>query len=248
MKKILIGSLIIFSSLLHADINIAVAANLSYAIKDLKKEFNKQYPNVRVEVTLGGSGKLTAQIEHGGPYQIFMSADMKYPRTLYKLGFAITKPIVYAQGSLAYFSIKKMDFSRGIHIVESKNIDKIAVANPKTAPYGKATMEAMKNAKVYEESKRKFVYGESISQTVVYALKAADMGFVAKSLLYSPMMLRYKKSINWDDVNPKLYTPIDQGMVILKNAKDNSEAMAFYKFILGTKSNKILKKFGYLVP
>ncbi|MEA3497674.1 MAG: molybdate ABC transporter substrate-binding protein [Campylobacterota bacterium] len=247
-KKIIIVSLIICNSLFAGDIKIAVAANVSYAIDELKKEFNKLYPDIKVKVTLGGSGKLTAQIKYGAPYQLFMSANMKYPNSLYKDGVAITKPIVYAQGSLAFFSGKKQDFSKGIDIVLSSKIDKIAVANPKTAPYGKATIEALKNGKVYEKSKNKYIYGESISQTVSYAVTATDLGFIAKSSLYSPKMSMYKKGINWADVDPNLYTPINQGIVILKTAKLNNDVKAFYDFMLSDKAKKILIKFGYIVP
>ncbi len=248
MKKIILVSLLLYNSLFGGDIRIAVAANVSYAIDDLKKEFNKIYPDIKVRVILGGSGKLTAQIKNGAPYQIFMSANMRYPETLYAEGIATTKPIVYAQGSLAFFSIKNYDFSKGMKLVEDLKIKRIAIANPKTAPYGKATVEALKNAKLYERVKKKFIYGESISQTVSYAVTATDIGFIAKSSLFSPTMSKYKKDINWVDVDSKLYTPINQGIVILKNAKNNKGVKAFYDFILSQKAQKILIDFGYMIP
>jgi len=235
-------------SLLAGTIKIAVAANVSYAVESLKKEFSKLYPDTKVQVILGSSGKLTAQIKKGAPYQLFMSANMKYPKTLYKDGFAVTKPIVYAQGSLAILSSKKQDFSQGINIVKKQKIKRIAVANPKTAPYGKAAIQALKNAKIYNDVKDKFIYAESISQTVAYTLSAADTGFVAKSALYSPKMKRYKKGINWIEIDPKLYTPINQGIVILKNGEGNCEVAAFYSFILSKRAKKIFEDFGYLVP
>ena len=247
MKKLFLLVVLILSTLNAGSINIAVAANVSYAIDDLKKEFNKLYPNTNVRVTLGSSGKLTAQIKHGAPYQIFMSANMKYPEALYKDGVAITKPVVYAQGSLAYFSTKKQDFSKGIELVKSRNIEKIAIANPKTAPYGKAAVEAMKSAGVYKNVVKKFVYGESVSQTVSYAVTAADMGFIAKSSLYSPKMTQYKKGVNWEDVDSKLYTPINQGLILLKDSKNSSEAKAFYDFLQTTKAKSILTSYGYIV-
>jgi molybdate transport system substrate-binding protein len=248
LKRLCTSILCLTISLNAGDIKIAVAANVSYAIDELKKEFNKTYPNIKVKVTLGGSGKLTAQIHNGAPYQLFMSANMKYPNALYADKIAVTKPVVYAQGSLAYLSIKDIDFSKGINLVKNENIKRIAIANPKTAPYGKATVEALKNAKLYNIIKKKFIYGESIAQTVSYAVTATDLGFIAKSALFSPTMAQYKKGINWAEVDPKLYTPINQGIVILKNGKNNSEVKAFYDFILGDKAKKILINFGYLVP
>ncbi len=230
-------------------INIAVSANVSYAIDELKKEFNNIYPNIKVNVTLGSSGKLTAQIKNNAPYQLFMSANMTYPKALYKNNIAITKPIIYAQGTLAYLSNKKRDFNRTIKkILTDKSIEKIAIANPRTAPYGKASMEALKNAKILNTIKRKLVYGQSISQTVTYAVIVADIGLVAKSSLYSPRMSKYKEGINWKEINKKLYNPINQGVVILKNGKDNLEVKDFYKFILSPKAKEIFNRFGYITP
>jgi len=239
----------LFSTILFSKtITVAVAANVSYAIAKIIKEFNKQYPNIKVRVILGGSGKLTAQIKHNAPYDIFMSANMKYPQALYKDSIALTKPVIYAQGSLAYFSNKPRDFSLKMKLLEEKNIKRIAIANPKTAPYGKATVEALKNAHIYNDIKNKFIYGESISQTVMYAKTAADIGFIAKSALYSPKMSMYKENINYIDVDTKLYTPINQGIVILKNSNNSDEVKAFYNFILNNKTKNILKDFGYLIP
>ena len=247
MKKVLILLLITCASLFAQKINIAVAANVSYAIDDLIKEFNKTNPNTKVVVTLGSSGKLTAQIKNGAPFDVFMSANMKYPDALYKDKIAMIKPIVYAQGSLAILSSKKRDFNLGINIITDEKIKKIAIANPKTAPYGKATIEALKNANLYEKVNNKFVYGESISQTVSYAITAADLGFIAKSSLYSPKMKMFEKDINWTDVDSSLYTPINQGIVILKKAENKNDAKAFYDFILSAEAKNIFKNFGYLV-
>jgi molybdate transport system substrate-binding protein len=226
-------------------INIAVASNVSYAIKSLTKEFNKLYPDTKVQVTLGSSGKLTSQINHSAPYDIFMSANMKYPNFLYAKNLTISKPIIYTKGSLALLSSKKQDFSKGLTILEDKKIKIIAIANPKTAPYGIATAIALKNAKLYNKLKSKFIYGESISQTVSYTMTAANIGFVAKSSLYSIHMKKYKKEINWIDIPSSLYTPINQGIAILKNTKNIEDSKKFYNFILSNKGQNILEKFGY---
>jgi len=247
IKKILLTALLITSSLFANKINIAVAANVSYAINDLIKEFNKTNPNTKVRVTLGSSGKLTAQIKHGAPYDIFMSANMKYPNSLYKDNIAITKPLVYAHGSLAILSYKQRDFGKELELLKEDAIKRIAIANPKTAPYGIATKEALEKAKIYKEIKKKFIYGESISQTVSYTVTASDIGFIAKSSLYSPKMTRFKENINWISLDTKLYTPISQGIVILKEASNNKEVKAFYEFILSSKAKKIFKNYGYMV-
>jgi len=247
MKKFVFLFLFVTISLFGAEITIAVAANVSYAIIDLKKEFNKTYPNTKVKVVLGSSGKLVAQIKNGAPYDLFMAANMKYPEALYKQGIATSKPVVYAKGSLAYFSKNAKNFSKGIALVKDSSIGIIAIANPKTAPYGKAALEAMKKADIYEHIKSKLVYAESISQTVSYVMTAADIGFIAKSSLYSDKMRQYKKGIHWEDVDTGLYTPIKQGIVILKDTKNRVEVKEFYDFIFSKRAKNIFTSYGYLV-
>lgn len=247
IKKLILMITLLNSYLFSGEINIAVAANVSYVIEKIKEEFNKTNPDTKILVTIGSSGKLTAQIKNGAPFNIFMSADMNFPESLYEEKIAITKPIIYAQGAIALFSPKKLDLEKGINILSDENITKIAIANPKTAPYGVATMEAIKNANLEEKVRNKFVFGESISQTVTYAKTATDIGFIAKSSLYDDKMKEYKENIDWITLNPTLYTPINQGIVIIKNAKENSEVKAFYDFILSSKAKEIFEKYGYIV-
>ncbi|MFK2821578.1 molybdate ABC transporter substrate-binding protein [Arcobacter sp. YIC-80] len=247
MKKIL-TTMALLSCVSYAQtLNIAVAANVSYAINDLKKAFNKKQSDTKINITLGSSGKLTAQIKNKAPYDIFMSANMKYPQNLYENGLTINKPIVYAKGSLALFSKEKQNFEKGLDILKNKNIKIIAIANPKTAPYGEAAFEALNNAKILDNVKNKFVYGESISQTLSYTFTAANIGLIAKSMLYSPKMSNYKQGINYTDIDTKLYTPIKQGVVILKRAKEKNEAKAFYDFLQSKEAKTILEKYGYIV-
>jgi molybdate transport system substrate-binding protein len=248
IHKIIFFILLISNFLYAKTINIAVAANVSYAIDEIKSEFNKLYPNIKVNITLGSTGKLTAQISHGAPYDMLMGANMMYPQALYKNKIAITKPVVYAQGGLAYFSIKNIDFSNGIDFLKNDNIKKIAIANPKTAPYGKAAIQSMKSANIYSDIRSKLIFAESISQAVSYAITSLDIGIIAKSSLYSKKMKKYKKDINWKEVNPKFYTPINQGIVILKNSNNSKEINDFYNFILSNQAKEIFKKYGYLIP
>jgi molybdate transport system substrate-binding protein len=246
MKNILFVFLLFASSLNATTITIAVAANVSYAIEGLKTAFSSMHPNIQVRVILGSSGKLTAQIKNGAPYGLFMSANMDYPKALYKDKLATTKPIIYAQGALALLSVLERNFSKGLELLQSKNIGRIAIANTKTAPYGKATKEALQNAGVYTKIEEKFVYGESISQTLSYTMTACDVGIVAKSLLYSPRMVRFKEDKNWISLDTKLYTPIKQGIVLLKVAQNEQAYKDFYDFILSEEAKSIFKKYGYI--
>ena len=215
---------------------------------ELKVEFLKLRPDSKLRVIIGSSGKLSAQISNNAPYHIFMSGNMQFPQNLYKSKMAITKPRVYAKGKLIYFSIKSQDFIDDMSFLKDVKISKIAIANPKTAPYGKATYDAMMNAGVYDEIKHKLVYGESISQTLSYAVTAADIGFIAKSSIFSKKMSKYNEGVHYADVSTKLYEPIEQGVVLLKHAQSNSEAKAFYDFIFNKKAKEIFEKYGYLIP
>lgn len=246
MKLLLIFLLSVYS--MAGSINVAVAANVSYAMDTLITAFNKEHPETKIQVILGSSGKLTAQIKHGAPYQLFLSANMDYPQALYAAKAALTPPKVYAEGTLALFSVKAHDFSKGLALLTNSDIHRIAVANPKTAPYGVAAKEALENAGLYEEVKKKFIFGESVSQTVSYAVTAADIGLIATSSLYSQKMKAYQKESHWREVDTQLYTPIKQGIVILKKGADNPEVKAFYDFMLGSKAQSILKQFGYQIP
>lgn len=256
MKKIILGFMVLCSSIFAGEITVAAAANVTYAMDKLVKEFNVTNPDTKVVVTLSSSGKLVSQIENGAPFNIFMSADMKFPQALFDKKLTTAAPVIYAQGALAMLSSKELDYSKGINILNDISISKIAVANPKTAPYGAAAIEAIKNAKIGNGIESKFVFAESISQAVTYAITAADVGFIAKSSLYEDNMTKYKENKNWITVDPKLYTSIDQGIVIIDHSnslvgliKDNNkkeEVKAFYDFILGAKAKKIFEDYGYI--
>lgn len=239
-------ALIITSIFLNATtLNIAVAANVSYAIKELQVAFEKEYPDIKCHIILGSSGKLTAQIEHGAPFHIFMSANMRYPERLYKNTNAITPPKVYAKGKIALLFLKEQK-SLSLTALQNATIKRVAIANPKTAPYGVAAKEALTNAKLYKKLKPKFIYGESIAQTLSYTISAADAGIIAASALYSPKMSRFKEGKEWINIDTQYYEPIEQGIVILKSGAKMPAAQQFYDFILSKKAASIFLAYGYL--
>lgn len=244
MKKLLLVLAFVVSSF-AADLNIAAAANTTYAFGDIEKEFVKTHPDVKFNVSLASSGKLTAQIKNGAPFEIFMAANMKYPKAVFDDKFAITEPVVYAKGKLAMMSVRGFDLSKGLEILKDPKIKTIVIANPKTAPYGKASIEAFKNAGIYDEIKDKIIEAGSISEALSMTLKAADIGFIAASSMYSPKMAEYKIDKNYVFVESKFYTPIKQGIVILKNGENSKLAKDFYDFILGEQGKEIFKKYGY---
>lgn len=246
LKIVYIITFLLFTSLSASTINVAVAANVSYAIDDLIKAFNETHPNTKVRVTLGSSGKLTAQIKHGAPYDIFMSANMKFPQSLHQDNLTLTKPTIYAKGSLAMLSSKPQDFSLGLTLLTQPHIKRIAIANAKTAPYGQAAKEALEKEKIYQAIQKKLIFAESISQTLSYTIKASDIGLVATSTLYGNKLKAFKKGVHWIEIPKHLYTPINQGIVLLKQSK--KEAKTFYEFMLSQKAQIILQNYGYQLP
>ena len=244
----LLSTLLITLSLAAEPLTVAFAANLGYAAKDLVKAYEAAHPGRKVRVILGSSGKLTAQIRHGAPYHLFLSADMGYPTALYQTGFAVKAPKVYARGVLALFSRKPQDLSKELKILTDSSIRRIAVANPSTAPYGRAAVEALRKAGLYERIKNRLIFAESVSQTTTYALTAADVGLIARSALFSGKMRRFKEGRNWITVDPSLYTPIDQGIVLLKHGAGDPDARAFYRFVLSPETNTIFRNYGYELP
>jgi len=166
----------------------AVSANVQYAIDELIRKFKEENGNIQIKKVISSSGKLANQILKGAPYDIFLSADMKYPLFLFKRGLAISKPKVYAYGVVVLWSMKDINIEKeGLGVLLKAN--KIAVPNPKNAPYGRASIEVLKNTKLYEKVKDRLIYGESVSQVNHYILmRLVDVGFTSKSSVLSPVL------------------------------------------------------------
>lgn len=228
-------------------LTVAAAANVQFVIAELEKDFEKT-TGIKTDIILNSSGKINAQIKEGAPYDVFVSADMKYPEELYKTGFAIDSPKVYANGLLVLWTTKPgIKPAADLKMLTSDAIKKIALANPGTAPYGQASVEAMNYYKVYDKAKDKLVYGESISQTNQYIItQSADIGFTAKSIVVANEM---KGKGTWIDIDRRSYKPIRQGAVILKHGNESNQEAAkkFYNYLYSKKAKDILKKYGYVV-
>lgn len=247
LLKLLLASLTLASTLAAQTITVATAANLKFAMDDLARVFTKE-SGIEIKPVFGASGKLTQQIMSGAPYDAFLSADVEFPSKLSQGGFTTTPPRVYAYGSLVLWSNTGADLSQGINSVANPKIAKIAIANPKTAPYGIEAMNALRYAKIDTLVTAKLVTAESVSQVGNYVTtKAADIGFIAKSIVLSPEM---KNVGTWVDVDPKAYNTIDQAMVALKNAAPENQIAAkkFLDFMGSPQAKAILKANGYLTP
>jgi molybdate transport system substrate-binding protein len=247
LLKLTLVSLALASSLAAQTITVAAAANLKYALDGITREFTKE-SGINVKIITGASGKLTQQIMSGAPYDAFLSADVEYPAKLAKGGYTTTPAQVYAYGTLILWSATGVNLSKGVAVVADPSVKKIAVANPKTAPYGIEAMNAMKYYKVDGAVKDKLIIAESISQVGAYVTtKAVDIGFMAKSIVLSPEMKNVGK---WVEVDGKAYNTIDQAMVGLKNATPENQIAAkkFLRFMSSAKAQSILKANGYVLP
>ncbi|WP_317127888.1 molybdate ABC transporter substrate-binding protein [Mucilaginibacter gilvus] len=245
-KKLLFAALwlIVISplSLKAQNIKVAIAANLQPVMKALLKDF-KAKTGISVDAISGPSGGLTTQIKNGAPFDVFLSADVNFPDELFKSGFATNKPVVYASGTLIICSTEKLDLSNWPKLLPGGSVQKIAIGNPAIAPYGKAAQEALTKAGIYERMQPKIVLGESITQVNTYITTGVvQAGFTTLSLVKDAAN---KTQLYYKIIDPKTYSPIEQGMVLIKQPKPKADAEKFYKYILSPAAKKIFTRYGY---
>ena len=225
-------------------LNIATAANVQFAMDTIVEIFENE-TGIKTNVILGSSGKLTAQIIQGAPYDIFVSANMKYPEEIYAENKALTKPEVYAYGALVLWTLKE-SVDPAPSLLVADNVRRIAIANPKTAPYGTVAIEFLKSKGWYDILLPKLVYGESIAQVNQFiTTQTADIGFTAKSVVLSSEM---KKFGRWKEVDINGYSPIEQGIILIDLVKGhNEDADQFRSFLLSKRAKEILLKFDLII-
>ena len=230
------------TSCLHeSNLNVATSANMQFAMKEIISEFEKDN-DTSIELIVSSSGKLTSQIEQGAPFDIFIAANKKYPAYLDSLGLTTSAPKVYAKGKLRLWTLKNL--SPSLTLLTTDTIQKIAIGNPKTSPYGKASIDVLKHNRIYERVKHKLVFGESISQVNQFIrTRSADIGFTA----YSVVSCTEMKTIgNWTSINLNDHGKIYQAAVILKESTHPEKAKVFYNFLFSERAQEILNKYGYL--
>jgi molybdate transport system substrate-binding protein len=244
IKLIFLACLLFSAHGFSQNIKVAVAANLQAVIKALGQDF-KQKTGITIGPIVGASGNLATQVRNGAPFDVFLSADMSFPETLFKEGFSTKPPVVYAQGSLIVCSSQDIGFENWERILLTARVKKIAIANPAIAPYGKAADEVLKQKGILDNVQSKIVTGESISQVNTYITTGvADVGFTTQALVKDP---NNKTKLYWLVIDPKTYSPIEQGMVLLKHGDSNADAQKFYEYILSADAKAILKDYGYHV-
>ncbi|WP_293268286.1 molybdate ABC transporter substrate-binding protein [Neptunomonas sp.] len=229
-----------FSGSLFADnIRIAVASNFTAAAKALAVSFTERTGH-QVQVSSGSTGKLYIQIRQGAPFDLLLAADIERPQRLHTEGYATNRPFIYATGQLVLWSRDLSNIVDGIDILKSDSIKRLAIANAKTAPYGKAAQQVLDNLMATRRT-WKLIRGDNIAQTYQFAASGnVDAAFVARA-----QTVLDKRGYSWA-VPQVLYNPIHQGAIILKHAANKPAANAFYRFLQSDEAKSVIQHYGYI--
>jgi molybdate transport system substrate-binding protein len=250
MKKVFFVLLLCLcaSAAVAQEIAVAAAADLSSVFPQIAARFEKETGR-KVRVSYGSSGQFFLQIENGAPYDLFFSADLEYPRRLAAEGFADAGTIQeYAVGKVVLYvpNGSKVDPAEGLRVLLSPQLSRIAIANPTHAPYGRAAVEALKSAGLYEPVKSKLVMGENISQAAQFVQSGnAEAGLIALSLASSPAM---RSAGRFAELPLSSYTPLQQAAVILKNSHNRNGAELFLAYLRRPEIAALLVRYGFTRP
>jgi len=222
-----------------AEVKVAVAANFTEPAKEIGALFEKATGNTAV-LSFGATGQFYTQITQDAPFEVFLSADQKTPKKAITEGFALKDSVfTYATGKVVLFS-KNKDLVKGEETLKEGKFEKIAIANPETAPYGTAGVEVMKKLGVYDALAPKIVQGNNIAQAYQFVDTGnAELGFVALS-----QVIKKDEGSRWI-VPDDLYSTIAQDAVLLKKGESNPTAKAFLDFLKGKEARAVIEKFGY---
>jgi molybdate transport system substrate-binding protein len=229
-------------------VTVAAASDLTYAMNEIAANFEKA-TGCTVRLSMGSSGNFLTQIENGAPFDVFFSADIAYPKKLEAEGLAAPgTTYLYAIGKIVLWTRKdsRVDVSKGFSVLRDPAVQKIAIANPEHAPYGRAAEEALRQSGNYDAVKNRLVLGENISQAAEFVESGnADAGIVALSLVLSPAMK--DKGRAWS-IPENLYTPIQQGAVVVRAAANPQGALQFLDYIKMPATAALLERFGFVLP
>ncbi len=228
----------------HNTVTVAAAANLSYALEDINLAFEKK-TGIKIQMSTASSGKLTAQIQNGAPYEIFLSANKKYPSYLYENGFALNKPEKICSGVLVLWTTKDINIDPNLKNLSLLKIETIAIANPQNAPFGMAAIESLKSLNIYKYFESKIIYTENVSQISQYVVNQnADIGFTSKSIVLSTQL---KDKGKWIELSDTLHKPLSEYVILTKSAENNKSAKQYYHFLFSDEAQNIFEENGYIV-
>ncbi len=230
------------------EITVAAASDLQFAFHDVGQRFEKA-TGKQVKLIFGSSGNFFAQLQNGAPFDVFFSADIDYPRRLETAGLAEPGTLYsYARGKIVLWAPpqSKLDLGRGLRVLLDPGIQKVAIANPAHAPYGRAAVAALRHEDLYGQVSPKFVLGENVSQTAAFVVSgSADVGILALSLALAPSM---KDKGRYVEIPAEDYPAIEQGAVILKSSPHKDIARQFVEFVKTPPLQDLLRGYGFAVP
>lgn len=229
-------------------LSIAAAADLEPVLEALRPSFERGHPGRTLRVSYGSSGAFFAQLQSGAPFDVFLSADLAYPRQLVEAGLAAPQDLfVYARGRLAVWAPQTSPIdveALGLRAALHPAAKRVAIANPRHAPYGRAAEAALRAAGLLERVRPRLVYGENVAQATQFVdTGAADVGFIALSLALSPALKGRGRVF---EVPLDAYPPLEQGGLLLRSARNPGAARAFRSFLLSAEAAGLLRRFGFL--
>ncbi|MDQ6647603.1 MAG: molybdate ABC transporter substrate-binding protein, partial [Pseudomonadota bacterium] len=223
-------------------ITVAAAADLKFAMDDIVSAYRQDHPADTIQVVYGSSGTFSTQIQQGAPFDLYFSADISYPRALAKAGLTASTPKAYAVGRIVLWSASVDASKLTLKDLVRPQFDRIAVANPEHAPYGKRAVQALHASGVWDRVRDRLVYGENIAQTAQFVQTGnAKIGIIALSLALNPA---FASKGGYALIPATLYQPLVQGYVITQRAADNPVAKTFARFIDSPAAKKILQHYG----
>ncbi|MDD2884100.1 MAG: molybdate ABC transporter substrate-binding protein [Dechloromonas sp.] len=225
------------------DVQVAVAANFTAPMQQIAAEFAKDSGHQAI-LSFGATGKFYAQISNGAPFELFLAADDSTPARLEKDKQTVSgSRYTYAVGTLVLWSPHSDSIDQHGQVLNNASFKHLAIANPKTAPYGMAAIETLKKLALLDRLQPRFVQGENISQTLQFVSTGnAELGFVALSQVTKDGKLNSGSA--WI-VPGNLHEPIYQDVVILNKGKDNPAASALHAYLKSAKARAIIQSFGY---
>ncbi len=227
-------------------INVAAAADLKFAMEEIAAAFKSVNPGEVVDVIYGSSGKFQTQIRQGAPYDLYFSADIGFPRELAKQGFASSEVKPYALGRIVLWSASLDAAKMTMASLDDPKISRIAIANPKHAPYGKRAEEALRASGLWEKLEPKLVYGENIAHAAQFVQTGnAQLGIIALSLAVNPELAG--RGGYWL-IPDALHEPLEQGYIITKRAAGNPLAKRFADYMGSKPARAVMVKYGFVLP
>lgn len=246
-RLLTLSALLLGAASLHASdpVRIAAAADLRYAMDEIMAKYREAHPDANVEAVYGSSGRMTTQIINGAPYDLFFSADMAYLQRLEEEGLTATESTIHATGRIVLWSNTLDAASLTLEDLRADSIRRIAIAQPRHAPYGQRAQEALESAGVWQDVQHKLVFGENIAHAAQMTESgAAQVGIIALSLARFPDLARHGHHL----IDDALHPPLTQGYVVTRRGGDKAEAQAFADFMTTDDAREIMAYYGFMMP